>query len=385
MRRIYLDHNATTPPLPAVAEAMRECDAAGLANPASQHEAGRRARQALETAREGIAEILGARLASPNPDRVIFTSGGTEANNLAILGMAGREPCRVIVSAIEHPSVAEPAKELKRRGYDVQVLPAKRSGVVDLARLEELMMPSTRLVSIMMGNNETGVLQPVHEAAKICRRRGVLVHTDAVQVAGKLTIDFQSLGADAMSVTAHKFHGPRGIGALVLRHDVALQPLLFGGFQQEGLRPGTESVTLALGMHAALRLSAAERALRIERMAWLREKLESLLLAAWPGAVIHGRDAPRLPHTTSISFPGIDRQKLVMALDLAGVECSSGSACASGSTDPSATLVAMGVTPAEYDSAVRFSLGATTTEEEIDEAAARARRLFNDWRRDEAS
>ncbi|MBI1899514.1 MAG: cysteine desulfurase [Planctomycetia bacterium] len=381
MRRIYLDHNATTPLLSAVAAAMAECDAAGLANPASQHEAGRRARQALETAREGIGEILGARLSSPQSDRVIFTSGGTEANNLALFGLAGREPCRLIVSAIEHPSVAEPAKELKRRGFDVHVLPLSRNGVVDIGRLEQFMTPPTRLVSIMLGNNETGVMQPVREAAEICRRRGVLIHTDAVQVAGKLPVDFHALGVDAMSVAAHKFHGPRGIGALVVRHGVALQPVLFGGFQQEGFRPGTESVTLAVGMHAALRLWAAEREARIERMTRLRDKLDALLVAGWPGALVHGRDAPRLPHTTSISFPGLDRQKLVMALDLNGVECSSGSACASGSTDPSATLVAMGVSQAEYDSAVRFSLGATTTEEEIDEATATIRRVLDQLRR----
>jgi cysteine desulfurase len=230
----------------------------------------------------------------------------------------------------------------------------------------------------MLGNNETGVLQPVAQLAQICREAGVPLHTDAVQVAGKLPICFHRLGAATMSISAHKFHGPRGIGALLIRHDTQLWPLLFGGFQQGGLRPGTESVTLAVGMATALSIWQREQHERLARLTQLRDRFESAILAGWPGAVIHGRDANRLPHTSNISFPGLDRQASLMALDLAGVACSTGSACASGSTDPSTTLVAMGCPQELLSSSLRFSLGATTTLEETDRAASRILKTCND-------
>jgi len=380
MDQIYLDHNATTPIDPEVVRAMDECYAAAYANPASQHETGRRARQVLEDAREGIAKILGADLAGSHPHRLIFTSGGTEANNLAIIGLCGKQPGRLVRSAIEHPSVAGPADHLAQQGRAVRQLRVTPDGVVDLNHLRQMLAEPTRLVSVMLGNNETGVLQPVKEIAEVCRHADVPLHTDAVQVVGKLPVDFRELGVDAMTVSAHKFHGPRGIGALIVRHGVALEPILFGGFQQLGLRCGTEPVALAVGMHRALQRWQAEADQRAARMAQLRIRLETLLQEGYPELVINGSHSPRLPHTTNVSFPGLDRQALLMALDLAGVACSTGSACASGSAEPSPVLVAMGCEKAVVEGSLRISLGATTTAAEVAEAAGRILRVAGDLR-----
>ncbi|NQT17625.1 MAG: aminotransferase class V-fold PLP-dependent enzyme, partial [Planctomycetes bacterium] len=258
MDSIYLDHNATTPIRPEVAQAMARCYAEGYANPASQHRPGQRARRVLDDAREAIADVVGANLSSSPADWLIFTSGGTEANTLAVLGIApaaeGGEPGQVIVSAIEHASVIEPAEHLMEQGWRLDTMGVTSEGVVRVERLAGLITPETRLVSVMLANHETGVLQPVAELAPICREAGVPLHTDAVQVAGKLPIDFRSLGVSAMTITAHKLQGPLGIGALILRDDVAVDPILFGGHQQGGVRPGTESVALAEGMRTALEL-----------------------------------------------------------------------------------------------------------------------------------
>jgi cysteine desulfurase len=384
---IYLDHNATTPLAPQVAQAMLDCELHAWGNPASSHYAGRRARQLLEQAREGIAALLGARVQTAQPDRLVFTSGGTEANNLALFGLCGAAagPGRLIVSAIEHPSVSGPADELARRGWEVSRVPVTPAGIVDLARLEAALRssgsrPLPVIVSVMLGNNETGVLQPVEQVAVLCRAVGAGLHTDAIQAAGKAPVDFHALDVDALAVSAHKFHGPRGIGALLLRHGVGLQGQMFGGFQQDGQRPGTESVALAVGMHEALRLAHQELAARAARMAALRDRLEAGVLAGFPGAVVHGKGAPRLPHTSNISFPGLDRQALQMALDLAGVACSTGSACASGSTDPSPVLIAMGSPEELLHSSLRFSLGAPTTACEVERAIDRILNVCNDLR-----
>jgi cysteine desulfurase len=384
VQTIYLDHNATSPLLPEVSAAMAECYAAGYANPASQHQVGRRARQALEDAREGIAAILGADLASAAPDALIFTSGGTEANNLAIFGLAGEQPCRIAISAIEHPSVAEPAKELRRRGWQVDVLPVTPEGVLSVGdSLRESRQLAERVdhISVMLGNNETGAIQPIAGLAAICRETGTLLHTDAVQAVGKVPVNFRQLGVAAMTVAAHKFGGPRGIGALVLRHGVALRPQLRGGFQQAGLRPGTEDVALAVGMHAALRLWQREGPERTRRLTELRDRLERALRLGWPGLVVHAAEAERLPHTSCVAFPGLNRQALVIALDLAGVACSTGSACASGSSDPSPTLVAMGCEKQALEGSIRLSLGVASTAAEIDEASRRILAVCNDLNR----
>ena len=386
MDSIYLDHNATAPLLPQIVEVMAACDRDGPANPASQHAAGRRARQMLEQAREGIAEILGVDLHSSQPDQLIFTSGGTEANNLALFGLAGETPNRVIISAIEHPSVVGPAEALARCGWQVDRLRVSSDGVIDVEHARNLLRPAPRaprpsLLSAMLANNETGVMQPVGELARLCAEQNIPLHTDAVQVAGKLPLRFRDLGASAMTITAHKFHGPRGIGALVVRHGVKLQPLLHGGFQQAGLRPGTEDVALAIGMFTALKLWQREADERATRMTILRDRLEAQFLAGDAYAVISGASAPRLPHTTNVAFVGINRQALLMALDLAGVACSTGSACASGSSEPSPVLLAMGCDEGVVEGALRLSLGAMTTLAEIDEAARRILLAVNELRR----
>jgi cysteine desulfurase len=371
---IYLDHNATTPTRPEVVEAVARCLREGYANPASQHRAGQQARKVLEDAREGIAAILGARLGGPQADRLVFTSGGTEANNLAVLGLArlGRgELGRVVISAVEHASVIEPAERLLDAGWRLDTLDVDADGVVRVDRLGPLLTETTRLVSVIFGNHETGVLQPIPPIAQLCNAAGVPLHTDAVQVAGKLPIHFRELNVAALSIAAHKFQGPLGIGALVLRHDAAPEPLLFGGHQQQGIRPGTESVALAVGMLTALELWQKESEAHALRLTALRERFESGLAAGFADLAINGRGAPRLPQTASLAFPGVDAQILLMALDMAGVACSVGSACASGSTELSPTLLAMGLPKPLVASTLRFSLGATTTEAEIDDAIRR--------------
>jgi cysteine desulfurase len=387
---IYLDHNATTPMLPEVVDAMCACYAAPLLNPASQHAYGREARQSLEDARERIGRLLGAEMSGRMDDQVIFTSGGTEANNLAVrglleagLGRPGGPGARghLIISAVEHPSIYRLVERLAGAGWRVDELPVDTQGVIRVGRLTELLRPDTRLVCVILGQNETGVLQPVAELAAICRQRGVPLHTDATQVAGKLTVDFRALEVATMTVAAHKFHGPLGIGALIVRHGVDLAPQLFGGFQQAGLRPGTESVALVVGMLRALELWHAERHERAARLARLRDRLEQAICQAWPEAVVLGGAGPRLPQTSCVALVGLDRQSLFMALDQAGVACSTGSACASGSSEPSPALVAMGCEPALAGSAVRFSVGATTTESEVDQAAARILAVCNELRR----
>ncbi len=386
MTHIYLDHNSTTPTRPEVVEAMSRCYAAGYANPASQHQPGQRARRVLEDARQRVGKILGADLNCLKPDRLIFTSGGTEANNLAILGIAqagGNEAGRLIVSSIEHACVLEAAEHLLELGWRLDTLSVDRQGVVQTDALPSLLAPTTdvssseasgetaRLVSVMLANHETGVLQPIEQLAALCRSAGVPLHTDAVAAAGKVPIDFRSLGVTALSIAAHKFQGPLGVGALIVRHDATLAPMLFGGHQQEGLRPGTESVALAVGMQTALELWHKERDEHCRKLTALRDRFESKLKAGRPGVIVHSEAAARLPNTSNIAFPGLEGQILLLALDMAGIACSVGSACASGSTELSPTLRAMGLPNDIVASSLRFSVGATTTGSQIDEAVTR--------------
>lgn len=368
---IYLDHNATTPIDPEVVEAMAQAARESLANPASQHQAGRKARRMLESAREGIAELVGAKTGGMDADQVIFTSGGTEANNLALFGLSAGRPGDVLISAIEHPSIQAAADELRRRGRVVHRLSVTSDGAIDLEACRSAIGNLPAMASIMLANNETGVLQPVAEVAAACRAGNVILHTDAVQAVGKITVNFRALGVAAMTIAPHKFHGPVGIGALVLRHGIKLEPQLFGGFQQGGLRPGTQSVVLAVGFHRALLQWHAEAAAREQRMRALGVQLASDLLAGAPGAVLVGEGAPRLPHTLNLAFPGINRQALAMALDLASVACSTGSACASGSSEPSGVLIAMGLPKEVIEGSIRLSWGAFTTPAEMTEAARR--------------
>jgi cysteine desulfurase len=378
---IYLDNNATTPLAPEAAEAMARAAKDSWGNPSSQHSFGRRARQVLEDAREAIGSLLGADLAGFPPDRVVFTSGGTEANNLALFGRLGKQPGHLIISQVEHPSVTAAAEALAAGGLcTVDKLPVAPSGEVVVDDLRHLLRPDTRLISVMLANNETGVLQPVQRISQIAAEAGVPVHTDAVQPVGKLPVNFRALGVAAMTATAHKFHGPIGIGVLIVRAGLDLKPMLFGGHQQEGFRPGTEPVVLAAGMRAALEVWHGETDERRRRMQALRDEFESLLVAECPDLIVHGRDASRLPHTSHVAFPGVDGQALGMALDLAGVACSTGSACASGSSQPSPILLAMGVSEGLARASLRFSFGADSTAEEMHEAASRIVLEYNKLR-----
>lgn len=357
------------------------------ANPSSQHGAGRAARRVLEAAREQSMRLLGASTAGMDADRLVLTSGGTESNNLALRGLlapagqatAGQadhaEPPHLVISSIEHPRIDATAEALRLQGVGVDRAPVNHDGVVDVDALEALLRPTTRLVSVMLANNETGVIQPVAEIARRCAARGVPVHTDATQAVGKVEVDFRRLGVAMMTFTAHKFHGPAGVGGLLVRSGLAPLELLSG--QAGAERPGTAAVALAVGMQAALEAWREEHAERQRRMTGLRDRFEQGVLAGVPETEVVGSAAERLPHTSNLAFVGLDRQALAMALDRAGVACSTGSACASGSSEPSPTLLAMGLPEAVVRGALRFSLGALTTAEEIDAAIEAIRTVCN--------
>ncbi|TWU29913.1 cysteine desulfurase family protein [Bythopirellula polymerisocia] len=369
---IYLDHNASAPMLPQVADAIREASLRFGANPASQHRAGQDARRALENARERIAELLGGKTTGMDADRLIFTSGGTEANNLVLAGMlASLAPGHLITSAIEHPAILEPVSQLESRGWRVTRIGVDGDGVVRVDELREALCPETRLVSIMAANNETGVLQPLSQIAEACLEHAVALHTDAAQLAGKLPAEFSQRSLTALSCAAHKFHGPVGIGALLVRHDVQVAPQMWGGHQQAGVRPGTEMVALAVGMQVAMEAWHQDAEGRLERMKKFQMHFEEQIVAVIESATVIGKLARRLPNTSNIAFPDIDRQPFFLALDQAGVACSTGSACASGSSEASPVLEAMGLKKELVESALRFSWGATTVAAEIDEACRR--------------
>lgn len=370
MTRIYLDNNATSFMLPEVADAVWECFCQGLGNPASQHSLGRRARRVLDDAREAIGAILGAQLSGPQADRLIFTSGGTEANNFALQGASGRAG-PLVVSGIEHPSVLQTADYLAQAGLACVRLPVDPDGRTLVDALRERLRTPVRLVSVMLANHETGVLQPVQELAAICRERAVWMHTDAVQAVGKIPLSFRQLGVDMLSFSAHKFHGPVGIGGLLVRHGVAPEPLLRGGFQQRGMRAGTEPVALIVGVQRALELWHRDARELSRRLARRRNRFEALLVEQLPDVAINGGHATRVPHTTNIAFGGADRQALLMALDLAGIACSTGSACASGSSEPSPVLRAMGVSEERVRSSLRFSFSRLNDDADVDQAVER--------------
>ena len=355
-----------------VVDRMRELMELRLANPSSQHAAGRQARQVVERARESILKECGGRNQGMASDQLLFTSGGSESNNLAIFGLSENIPGAIVVSSIEHPSVLAAAQYAGSRGREIRYLPCSYDGIVSLDRLEEwLATQSTNgpvaLVSLMLANNETGVLQPVARAAAMCHESGVLIHTDAAQVLGKSELNFADLDVDAMTITSHKLHGPVGIGALLVRHGVQLVPQTFGGFQQLGLRPGTEMPVLSGGFEVAVANAKTHFANRVATMKRLRDSLQQKIVAAIPNAVAVGAQSARLPHTLSIAFPGVDRQALQLALDMSGIACSTGSACASGSSQPSHVLEAMLLDPSIIRGGIRFSLSAETLDQEIDQ------------------
>lgn len=381
MSAIYLDHCSTTPLHPAVAQAMWECQQSCLGNPASPHQFGQAAKRVLEGAREALARQLGADVAEVGGEQLVFTSGGTESNNLALRGLAGHPPGRILVSAVEHPSVSAPADELARQGFDVRRIPVDSKGLLRLDQLDELLDSSTRLVSVQFGNHETGVVQPLDEIVARCRAHHVPVHSDAVQAVGKVPLHFRRLGLAALTFNAHKIHGPVGIGGLLLRPGLVPRPLLWGGTQQFGIRPGSEPVTLAVGFCCALECAIERRDRSAESLGTLRELLEQTLLEQLPDLSISGAASPRLPHVTNVAFAGLDRQALLLALDRAGVACSSGPACQSGASEPSPVLRAMGLPADVVESALRLSVGGFTTADDVREAARRILNVVKDLKR----
>lgn len=373
MSSIYLDNAATTRIHPTVSDAMLECHAHGYVNPASQHAPGRRARAKLDDAREEILQLMGA----DHETQLILTSGGTEANNLAILGLVAPSSTRIVLSQIEHPSVIAAAGLLLSRGFDVHWIPTLPSGVVDLEAALALITPETALVSLSAGNHETGVLQPVEAIAEHCSLSGITLHVDAVQCVGKHKLLFANPGISAMTVAPHKFHGPRGIGALFLRPECQLTPLLWGGSQQFGLRPGTEDVALAVGFAVALRRATERLEEHIAHLMQLRREFESAVSRLGIECVIHGVDVDRLPHISNIGFRGLSREALLMNLDLLGLACSTGSACASGSSELSPVLRAMNAPEDILQGALRFSFSVDTTIADCHLAAAHILKSIN--------
>lgn len=364
MRPIYLDHNATTPLDARVLEAMLPVLREGFGNPSSAHASGRAARRALENARETVAGLLDAQ-----PDEVIFTSGATEANNLALLGLCGPTPGVVIASPIEHPSVVEPLSQLAQLGFKTHWLPVNSTGMVSELDFTAALSKDVRLVSVMLANNETGVLQPIAKLAALLAGQAPF-HCDAVQAVGRIPLSFRDLGVSSLSLSAHKFYGPKGIGALLLRQRTRLEPRMWGGHQQSGRRPGTEPVALAVGLARALELAVAEMTERLIHVEQLRQVFLNQLEPARPWE-INGPLSGGIPHTLNISFPGCQADAMLMNCDLAGIACSTGSACSSGSLLPSPVLLAMQVSPERLHSAMRFSLGHELTVDEVGEAARR--------------
>jgi cysteine desulfurase len=368
---VYLDHNATTPIAPEVLAAMRPFQERFFGNPSSIHQAGREARAAVDDSRDTLARILKAK-----PYEIIFTGGGTESDNLAILGLArnrAEEGKRHIVSApTEHHAVLHPVEYLqKKEGWKVTWLPVDRFGRVNPADLEAAITSETCLVSVMSANNETGTLQPIGELASICQQRGVLFHSDMVQSFGKVPLDVTAAGPDAISLAAHKFNGPKGVGLLWLRSGLPIEAIVHGGAHENERRPGTENVAGIVGMARAAELATRGIEQEQARQAALRDRLWQGIQELLPEAILNGHPELRLANTLNVSFPGFDGETLLINLDLAGVCASSGSACMVGSIMASHVLLAMGASPEVAQSTVRFSLGKTTAEEEI-EAALRA-------------
>lgn len=361
---VYFDHAATTPVRDEVFDAMRPFFGARFGNPSSTHRWGREARAALDEARERVARCLGAR-----SDEVCFTSGGTEGDNLAVLGAwrAMREKGRtsIVTSPIEHKAILGAVHQAAHEGAEERMLDVDCDGCVSMESFDSLVDDSVAVCSVMWVNNEVGVIQPIPELAERAHARGVVMHTDAVQALGKVAIDASSQQFDLLSISGHKIGAPKGIGALFIRRGTPLQPLMHGGTQDRGRRPGTENVASVIGLARAVELTLGERDAECSRITRLRQRLESALLEKIPDAVIHGRNATRAPHVLNMSIPGTDSESLLMALDLKGIAASGGSACQSGSVSPSHVLVAMGVSPELAGGAIRFSLGTLTTEESI--------------------
>jgi cysteine desulfurase len=363
--RIYLDHNATTPVDPAVTDLMVAVLREDFGNPSSVHAFGQRAKGVLDVARAEVAALLAA-----EPHDVLFTGGGTESDNLAIRGVAeALEPTgrrHLIASGIEHEAVLNTLKALAKRGWRTTLLKVGTSGVVDPEALREALTDDTALVSIMHANNEVGTIQPIAALAALARERGALMHTDAVQTAGKVPLQVAALGVDLLSLSAHKFGGPKGVGALWVRRGVRLLPHITGGRQERNRRAGTENVAGIAGLGVAAARARVKLADEAARLAALRDRLEQEVLRLVPGTTVNAAGSPRVPNTTNISFERIEAESLLIGLDLQGVAVSTGSACSSGTLEPSHVLRAMGLPTHRTQNAIRFSLGAGNTEAELD-------------------
>ena len=389
MHRVYMDANATTPLLPEVFEAMRPFWIESFGNASSIHLQGQRARAAVENAREHVASLLACR-----PAELVFTSGGTESDNLALFGIlkptvAGNKPDHLITTAIEHHAVLHAAKELEHRGVELTILDPNADGIISPATLAAAIRPNTKLVSIMFANNETGAIQPIAELAAIAHQHKALFHTDAVQAAGKLPIDVRALGVDLLSISGHKMYAPQGTGALYVRRGTRLAPLFFGGSHERQRRAGTENVAGLTGFGKAAQIAQQWIANNgAEKLAALRDQLETQILAAVPNSGINGVNAPRVCNTTNLYFDHVEAEALVIALDLKGLAVSGGSACQSGSSDPSHVLQAIGLSPERARSSIRLSLTKQTTPEDIafataivPTAVARLRGLSPAWQK----
>jgi cysteine desulfurase len=361
MRRVYLDNNATTPVLPEVLEAMRPYYAEHFGNASSIHHHGQETRAAVERARESVATLLGCR-----PAEVVFTSGGTEGDNLAIFGLV-RPGDHLISSTIEHHAVLNSCKHLQEKGIEVSYLPVDGRGLVDPADLRRALRTNTKLVTIMLANNETGVIQPVEEFGKICAEADVYFHTDGVQAASKIPIRVKEIGCDLLSISGHKFHAPQGVGALYVRKGTTLEPLFYGGSHERSRRAGTENVPgiVGLGKAAEIAVKALQNGEDSE-MAAERDRLENAILGSVESAGVNGAGASRVPNTTNIYFEYIEGEALVITLDLKGMAVSTGAACSSGAIEPSHVLTAMGMRPDRARASLRFSLGKQNTAADVD-------------------
>jgi len=372
MPRIYLDHNATTPVEPEVLDAMLPHFSAEFGNAASIHTTGQRARAAVEIAREQVAALLNAR-----PQEIIFTSGGTESDNHAVFGIVRNAPGstkHIISTQIEHEAVLNSCQALEKEGgivvgdrkaIEVTYLPVDSNGLVDPEAVRDAIRPQTALITVMHANNELGTVQPLEEIARIAAQNDIFFHTDAVQSAGKIPLDVNALGVDLLAISGHKFYAPKGIGALYIRGGTRLRQLLYGGHHQRGFRPGTENVPGIVGLGKAAELAQRFLAEDAHRVSALRDELERELLGRIPHAHANANGAPRTPNTTNITFPGIEGEALIIALDLKGLACSTGAACSSGAVEPSHVLTAIGLNAEDARASIRFSLGRHTTQQEI--------------------
>jgi cysteine desulfurase len=363
--RIYFDHNATTPLDPAVVETMVRVMSEEFGNASSVHHFGQRAKAVLDDARSSVAALVGG-----DPSEVVFTSGGTESDNFALRGVAeALEPTgrkHLIASSIEHEAVLVTLRALARRGWKVTLLPVDATGISKPESLEQVISRDTAIVSVMHANNEIGTIQPITEFARIAHAHGALMHTDAVQSIGKIAVNVRDLGVDLLSLSAHKFNGPKGAGALWIKRGARITSILTGGKHERSRRAGTENVPAIAALGVAANLATKKLASEGPRLAALRDRLESAILATVPGTVVNGAREPRVPNTTNISFDSVEAESLLIALDLEGVAVSTGSACSSGTLEPSHVLRAMGLPAPRTQNSIRLSLGAGNTDAEVD-------------------